>query len=208
MNMNPYEAPQHYSPSLGSRGAAAFGGTEFSIDCECGATIPVLASQAGGAVTCGCRRVVTVPRLSQLRRAKGIAPHDTNIRDTIARLIAEKHLPSGCCAVTELPTEDVMWFDIHCERTYVKGTSRWVLALLLLLNWPVALLMGALESGASAEDRYGREVIVAVPLKLCRASQAKIRRRASQRYLRKVLCTVPEYQELLREHPQARIYPQ
>ncbi|HEY2413149.1 MAG TPA: hypothetical protein VGI40_12945 [Pirellulaceae bacterium] len=152
-----------------------------------------------------------MPRLSQLRAAKGLAAHDTNIRDTICRLIAEKHLPFGpCCAVSHMPTEDVMWFDVHCESTYSKASNRLEVVLLVLvafISWPLALLMRTFGVRASSDsERYGREIVIAVPLTVRSESQTMLRR-GSQRYLRQILSTVPEYHQLFREHPQARIYP-
>src|SRR5688572_26464833 len=85
MVQNPYESPQHYA--IPGRGMApAAGAAEYTVDCECGAVIPVRPSQAGSTISCRCGRVVAVPRLSQLRTAVGLPAHETNIRDSIARM--------------------------------------------------------------------------------------------------------------------------
>jgi hypothetical protein len=217
MSENPYQSPENCMPARSYHAAPAFTATTFSIDCECGATIPVVASEAGATLTCRCSRVVQVPRLSRLRAAKGLAAHDTNIRDTIARMIAENHLPGGpCCAVSAMPTEDVMWFDIHCESTYTKATNRWGMAMAMLafvilvfISWPLAILTRLMRADTSNEtERLGREIVISVPLRVRQDSQSKLKGWASQQYLRKILSSVPEYQELFREHPKAMIYPQ
>jgi hypothetical protein len=211
MEPNPYQSPQFYAPDGERRSTLTTGGAEFAIDCECGATIPVLASDAGGSVTCPCSRILRVPRLSQLRVALGLAAHETNVRDTIARMIGEKALPWGvCCAVTGMPTEDVMWFDVQCESTYTKTNKRWgmyliVISLLLPLGFFVRLL--GLSMLTEDPERLGRDIVVGIPLRVGKESQAKLKRWWSQRRLRKALSSVPIYHELFREHPAARIYP-
>jgi hypothetical protein len=200
---NPYQSPQHASYRAGGNPA---GESEYRVHCECGADVAVRASQAGGVVNCRCSRVVAVPRLSQLRTAAGQAAHETNIRDSIARMIGEQVLPWGqCCAVTEMPTQDVMWFDIHCETSYTRGGRvNWFLAVWSLLL-PGGLFAMVLRAREQAEN-LGRDIVISVPVKVCDEKQSGLRR-ASQRYLRKLLLKVPVYHELFREHPYARILP-
>src|SRR5947207_9039133 len=97
MDQNPYESPTAGSPVDQRPTSFVVGGVEYSIDCECGATNPVSASQAGGSLACRCGRVLRVPRLSQLRMAKGLSAHETNIRDSIVRMIRDNVLPWGQC---------------------------------------------------------------------------------------------------------------
>ena len=72
---------------------------------------------------------------------------ESNVRDTIARMMREGSLPWGtCCAVTGLPTPDVMHFDVQCESSYRKGggLSKAGFALLILslfTCFPVAILL-------------------------------------------------------------------
>src|SRR5262245_65246464 len=118
MAHNPYESPRAYALNEVHSRSRLVEGSAFSVNCECGATIEVSASQAGGTISCRCGRTISVPRLSKLRMAKGLAAHETSVRDTIARMIRDGELPWGqCCAVTGMPTDDVMWFDVQCERS-------------------------------------------------------------------------------------------
>jgi sugar phosphate isomerase/epimerase len=97
-------------------------------------------------------RVVAVPRLSQLRTRAGLSAHETNIRDSIARMIDDGLLPWGqCCAVTHMPTDDVMWFEIQCETTYSKGGEVHPLLAMWSLLIPGGLLALALRSRQPAE---------------------------------------------------------
>lgn len=105
-----------------------------------------------------------------------------------------------------------MWFDIHCESSYSQGggSKSHIVALFLLalISWPIALLLRGLGFGAARDaDRLGRDVVVAVPLKIRNEAQGTLRRWTTQRRLRKMLGVVSEYQELLSEYPNAKIYP-
>ena len=107
--------------------------SEYSVDCDCGKTLPVVKSDAGSAIQCRCGRTVRVPRLSLLRRAKGEGALESGILDRIARMIRDGQLPAGdCCAVSGFPTKDVMLFDVQCETSYVKGERKWGWALVIL----------------------------------------------------------------------------
>src|SRR4051794_36101257 len=53
-----------------SRGRSATA-AQFSLDCLCGRTIAVLASQAGSKVRCDCGAELDVPSLSRLRDLAG-----------------------------------------------------------------------------------------------------------------------------------------
>lgn len=211
MTHNPYKSPPAHAEA-DSSSTPHSNPTSYSVSCVCGSSIPVLASDAGGSVRCRCGRDVSVPRLSLLRAAQGLAAYETNLRDTIARKIAEGMLPPDLpCAVTGLPADDVMWFDVHCETTYRKGSTKLhivALVMLALVSWPLALLMRSLGFGASRDvDRLGRDIVVGVPLKVRTEARPQLKGWITQKRLRQLLGAVPEYQQLLAEYPTARIYP-
>jgi hypothetical protein len=201
MDLNPYESPPIVGYASSGQGREESG---FGVDCECGAVIPVNASQAGATVTCRCGRFVAVARLSQLRTRAGFAAHETNIRDSILRMIDDQLLPWGqCCAVTEMPTTDVMWFDIQCESTFSKGGPVHPLLAIWSLLIPGGVWAMLLRSREPAEI-HGRDIVIRVPLLVQQDKQAGFRK-STQRRLKTILSKVPVYQELLREHPSARI---
>jgi hypothetical protein len=201
MELNPYQSPQLDFSRPAGRGAEATG---FSVDCQCGATIAVNASQAGGAVAFPCGENVAVPPLFKIRTRVGLIAHETNIRDSIARMIEDQLLPWGqCCAVTEMPTDDVMWFDIQCEATYTKGGRIHPLLAIWGLLSPLGLLALAMRSREPTEI-HGRDIVIRVPLLVQQDQQAGLRK-SRQRRLKAVLSKVPVYEELFRDHPKAKI---
>jgi hypothetical protein len=139
---------------------------------------------------------------------------ETNIRDTIARMIREGALPWGqCCAVTAMPTNDVMLFDVQCEQSYVKGSSskRWGLVLLILgffVCFPVAVFMWLVGADLykTHVEHVGRDVVVTIPLRVAKDSQAHVRR-SSQSRLKTILSSVPIYKRLFEVYSDARIHP-
>jgi hypothetical protein len=167
--------------------------------------LTIKASQAGGKATCRCGRVLSVPRLSQLRVAAGEPAHETNVREAIARMIEAGELPWGqCCAVTQMLTDDVMWFEVQCEASYTTGGGRvhWLLALwCLVIPWGVLALAWRVRERS---EQFGRDIVISVPLRVSREKQAGLAR-ASQSHLRRLMSSVPVYEELFREHPHARI---
>src|SRR5207248_3134255 len=141
-----------------------------------------------------CGRTIRVPRLSELRVSKGMDASESNIRDTIARMIREGSLPwEHSCAVTGVQTDDVMLFDVQCERSYVKGktSKRWGTILLVLGFFaclPVAIFMWLIGSDLfkTSVERVGRNVVVTIPLRVSNDSQAAVKR-SSQARLKKML---------------------
>ena len=188
--------------------------TAFSVTCDCGAVIPVTASLAGATIACRCGRQVPVPRLSQLRVAHGLAATETNIRDTIGRLIREETLPWGdCCAVTAMPTGDVMLFDVECERGYLKGSAsrKWGAVLFMLgffACFPAAIFMWLIgyDLFKTPAERVGRDIVITVPLLVRTESHGAVRRWPQSR-LKNLLRSVPVYERLLAEYPNARVHP-
>ena len=182
----------------------------FSTSCECGATLPVTAADAGSQVACQCGRTFRVPRLSELRRAQGMDGCESNVRDTIARMIREGSLPwGGACAMTGVPTHDVMFFDVQCERSYKKGggLSKAGFALLVLslfACFPVAILMWvfAWDFLTTRVEQVGRDTVITVPLRVSAAARAEVSG-ASEARLKKLLSGVPVYLRLLTEYPDA-----
>jgi hypothetical protein len=187
--------------------------TSFSVPCECGASLSISATDAGATISCRCGRQVQVPRLSQLRISQGLDPAESNVRDTIARMIRDGALPWGqCCAVTAMPTDDSMPLDIQCERSYVQGGRSQFWGVMLMIGGffaclPLAIFMWLIgrELFATSPEREGRDVVITIPIWVCRDSQATVRG-WSQSRLREMLRTVPIYERLLREYKDATFH--
>src|SRR5262245_27419754 len=81
------------------------------------------------------RRVVKVPRLSDLREATGRDAYEASVIGAINRLIRTGELPYGdTCAVSGLPTTDVCRVAIVCERTWTRERGKTPF-LLQALTW-------------------------------------------------------------------------
>jgi hypothetical protein len=108
-----------------------------------------------------------------------------------------------------MPTEDVMWFDVQCESSYMKGAKNWGMFLIIvsfLLPFAFFIRLLGLDMLTERTERVGRDVVIAIPLKVAKDLQTQLRR-SSQGHLRTVLCSVPIYQSLFENYPAARIHP-
>jgi hypothetical protein len=139
---------------------------------------------------------------------------ESNVRDTIARMIREGSLRYGqCCAVTMMPTNDIMLFDVQCEKSYVKGraSKKWGIALLILgffACFPVAIFMWLVGFDLFKTDveRVGHDVVISIPLRVIKDSQRSVRNWGQSR-LKNTLASVPVYQRLFDEYPDAAVFP-
>lgn len=182
----------------------------YTTSCACGRTFPVSASQAGTELNCSCGRRVSVPLLSELRQAAGQRAYETSTIDEIRRMLRDGDLPEGdLCVLSGLPTREVYYLYVHCEKKWVKGPSRWtyvfvIFSILFLPFWWVWLLMG--KSILDEERReLGRDRNVQTPLRVHPAYHHQMRRIRSQAKLRALLRTVPVYAKLLDEFAKAKI---
>jgi hypothetical protein len=101
-----------------------------------------------------------------------------------------------------------MWFDVQCERSYVKSERRWGLTLVIasfLLPFGFFLRLLGISMLDGDGRRLGHDISIAIPLRVKNDSQSSIRRWAMQWRLRKLLRTVPVYEELFQEHPAATV---
>jgi hypothetical protein len=174
---------------------------DYSINCQCGARLPVKASQAGTSITCSCGAVVAVPGLSKLRELAGHDAYETGPVDVIRNMFRRGELPSGGrCAVSGIATQDVIHLYVEAERVYSRSDQRLLHAWLGLLVSPILL------AGMFQERRpdVGRETLVPTPLYVSAQHHARVCR-AGQRALRKWLRTVPVYAQLLEAYPVARV---
>lgn len=182
----------------------------YHLACSCGREIAVTADQAGTQVRCSCGRTVAVPLLSQLRLAAGKGAYEAGIVDTIHCMIADGRLPHGnCCAISGLPTDDVVTLSVQCERKHLKRTDgghlAWVVLGILLLPLFALLRPATREHGVDEDREIGRDVIVPAPLRVHREQRGTLAKTRSQRTLRGWLQSVPIYAQLFDEYPEATV---
>jgi len=102
--------------------------TNYSVECACGESNAVAQSQAGSTISCSCGQSLEVPRLSELRQSAGEQAYESGIMDVIQRKVASGELPSNdICLVSGLPTKDILWVNVECERKWFRGRdeSKW-----------------------------------------------------------------------------------
>lgn len=175
----------------------------YAVDCPCGTSIAVTASQAGSDVTCACGRTVRVPRLSELRSGAGLAAFESGPADTVRSMLQSGELPWGnVCAVSGAPTFDVLELYVECERTYVRGRHSPLVMFFVALYSPIIGLLML----KSRQELFGRDTYIRTPLRVDKACQGRLLRNAGQRKLRRLLRTVPAYEKLLDAYPRARVF--
>jgi len=173
---------------------------DFSLECSCGQTLVVKATQAGTTMLCPCGAQVKVPSLSKLRERAGQPAYETGTIDVILGMLKRGELPAGDrCAVSGDATEDVVELQVEAERIYRAGDNLKLAVILSVLVSPFFLLMAFFQK---TRPDFGRETIVPTPLRVAGAYHAKVRN-AGQRALKRWLRTVPIYAKLLDEYPRA-----
>lgn len=141
-------------------------------------------------------------------RADGAAAAGATGADALARierlLRAGAFPPPGGCALCGLDTDELVWLHVECER-------RTPLPRLVVPRWhPIfgrfSRLFIQREALALEEPRVGREfVAVELPLRLHHRCWHDRPWSHAPRSLRMLFQVVPEYAELLAEHPATRI---
>ena len=169
----------------------------FELHCKCGRRVGVLASAAGTEVACECGAVVPVPKLSVLRERSGQGAYESGPIDTILRMRGEGALPWGeCCAACGRPTSEVIDLRVECERIVAASDNmKLKMFLALLINPLLFLIMRNRE-----REAVGRDTVVEVPLRMCQEHRGSLAR-SRQRKLRRLLASVPVYQQLLTAYP-------
>jgi hypothetical protein len=204
---NRYRAPRAplRAPGPGERSVGG-GMKRYELDCTCGRTIVVVASQAGTKLTCECGQEIAVPSLSKLRVSAGANPYEVSVSDTIRRMILEGELPAGPgCEVSGEPTDDILELYVLVTREFVKKKGKgWYLVLGLLIS-PLFYFAFFRQGGyGKLVPAAGSETAIPTPVRLASRYHSRYRK-ASQWRLRRLLRRVPIYDALLKDHPEGRI---
>lgn len=176
------------------------------VQCECGATLPVDASEAGTTIACSCQRSLEVPRLSALRALAGSADDYGSVLERVRSQIKRGELPNNViCPMTGGQATTTLWLEILCEREWSRRTDAddgQAMLFLMFGGW-LGMLFAVMHGGG--RETLGSDVSIMAPLRLSQAGAAKIERMRWQRSLKRVLATTPIYKELLQAYPQARV---
>ena len=179
----------------------------YSVPCACGVTHAISATQAGSRIDCRCGRLLDIPALSELRTAKGESPIELGTVRTIRAMIRDGLLPDGdICPYSGRPANDTVFFQVQCERTYVRSedtlSTGEILVYVFLLSW----IYGLIELFKThPREVHGRDTILDVPVRISSDERQSVLRIRRQKKLKQLLSHTPIYRELLREFPQATI---
>lgn len=183
----------------------------YRVNCACGATQPVSASQAGSTLRCECGRPLEVPLLSILRRAAGEPPIPLSTIERIASMIRDGEAPGGdVCPYSGRPANDCVLVRVQCERSSVRGgggdgSGLTILAYGVLFGW-IDLFIAAREEALPLEV-LGRDTYLEIPLRVSSDVASQIARIRRQRTLKRLLRQTPIYAALLDEYPDAHVTP-
>jgi hypothetical protein len=169
-------------------------GMDYPVTCACGRTHRVSSGAAGTRLVCGCGRQVEVPSLHALRTQAGELT--VSVELLLGALLRDGHFPEEKdCLRCGIPTTDICYALVVCERPEVRSKYDWSLSL-------VGLLFGHLVFSRRGEDRErGRNVSFRLPLRVCSDCTSRLRHPALVEAMRQV----PLYGQLLEKYPQAEV---
>jgi hypothetical protein len=177
---------------------------EFQVRCECGRAAVVTEGDAGAQVPCPCGRSIAVPSLVALRAQAGPSAAGASIVLILERLRDAGDLPDdGRCVVCGLETAGLLSCTVECERSWSRGSAgdSWLTRIFLFLISPWLLLL-VLLNRRTEEQQLGRDVVFALPLRLCGGCRpGSLRPDAVKDLLRRVEI----YGRLLDRYPDAKV---
>jgi hypothetical protein len=177
----------------------------YFVDCSCGRRIDVVKSQAGSSIGCVCGAALEIPPLTQLKQQVG-EDHLSPL-DRIGQMLRDRQLPqSRLCAYSGMPTRDVIYIAIECERVWTRNSER---GLLNIVVTGLSALFGHLahlfhQVQDDDEQVMGRATGVSVPLRVAHEFEKQVRG-SNQSELKRLLRTVPIYARLLDDYPEASV---
>lgn len=182
----------------------------YEVRCECGKVHAVSAADAGGIVRCPCGRSVDVPPLHQLRTAAGEDVLSPAVR--IEALLLRGLLPgTRACAVCARETDGLVRVAVACERGRIgpPNSSRdqavtGCLLGLLIGGLPGLFVANRLMKPNEPEvpKQIGQDVAFTLPLAVCPACRPSLN---DSNVLLRALRTVPDYEALLDQYPNAQV---
>jgi hypothetical protein len=121
-------------------------------------------------------------------------------------MIAANALPlGGNCVCCGRPADIVAFLHVECERSRVEsGGLNW---LAVAAGAAVSVWLAAIARSSMREEVHGRETSIDLPLPISSFCQRRLLRLRRQRTLKRLLKTVPIYEQLLIEYPRAVVTP-
>ena len=100
--------------------------TKYYVDCECGDSVAVNKTDAGGSTVCRCGAMIVVPLLSQLRKNAGLDGIELSIGDRISAKIENGDLPPSLCVAcnaSDAVTSIRLFAECETSTTNTSGGS-------------------------------------------------------------------------------------
>jgi hypothetical protein len=134
----------------------------------------------------------------------GIGAYESNLLDTIWRMIDEGALPWGeTCAVSGRPTSDILHFQVKLDVDdgWRDRIVTW-LTVIYMFGPLLAILFAVVAKPFAVPDT---DDVAIVPVRVDRKYHRSLAWWGTQAKLRVLLSKVPVYARLLEEHPLAKI---
>jgi len=172
----------------------------YNVQCECGQTLQVPATMAGGRLSCTCGREILVPSLSKLKGQSGGSAMSAEIRldDMLRRgVLPEENI----CLICQKPTTSVAHCWTTCERPQVEREHGWFQYIVRTITFD---LLGLAQDMRYTEGDtvHGRDLRYRLPLRVCPDCTGQL---CDARLLKETLLDVPVYAELLDKYPHAEV---
>jgi hypothetical protein len=183
----------------------------YPVACECTIVHEVPGTDAGKMFDCSCGQKVEIPRLSLLRKSAG--EETLSIDLELEHRLRDNSLPDERdCLSCDLPTDEKVMIEIHCESPFLKSPSSdsdGAVGLIGVLGGAMfhgfaGLLMSMFPKSAPDQDRpreIGKFVAYQLPLRVCPSCWQKTR--SSQ--CKALVLKVPLYRRLIEKYPASRI---
>lgn len=143
----------------------------LSVQCECGAKVPVSEGAAGSVVECACGQPITVPSLFELRKQAGLRTASPAI--VIENMLAHGELPTLTgCARCNGASDEIVDVTAECEKVWSNepGVISWIIGILFFGIWTVVWNL-------TRETRErGRNLLLHLPVRICRTCQWQLLR--------------------------------
>jgi hypothetical protein len=151
---------------------------DLGVTCECGRTVPVKESDAGGSVFCSCTAPIVVPPLEEFR-GKPVVLSAANAERRVWRLVTAGELPpTGTCQrCGEAGAQRVVDGELECESASYHASGG--LKGLILPIAPWAFVWMAWEEESRVEVR-GRDTRVPAPISLCPGCHRQLTRSSAK----------------------------
>src|SRR5712692_6981458 len=133
---------------------------DFHLSCECGESVTVTEAAAGREIDCDCGRTIKVPSFRELRERAGLPGTNVSPALIISNMLAKGELyPPADCVWCGVESDDVLQFNVECEREWVKREGGFSLILYL-----VSPLLAIATYSREETRSFGKDLVFLLPV--------------------------------------------